>query len=301
MPHLTGFTQTNLNALIGDIFIPKMSHQKIALEIYKHLISEISGGKIPISMESPSVVGTVQDDPFDAWVGSELATALPDYQVIHSGKLTTPDIIIRDPSDGSLLGLEVKKLIQKPNGSDPRGLTIDFNSSIPCGRAMITVGADLVEIPCFYVFALLNTSSDGIVTLLVMDGDFLNYDFDLHKEAKVANTSEYGHGPYGEGSVRRRAMYTYPNPLNHKLNFFHLKKLLVIKKIDADNLRLNENVSHYIDREDIHENVFTYSSVDLISSTLISAPPTHQDIFAACKSRVPKVRTATTVKIDPLV
>ena len=54
-----------------------------------------------------------------------------------------------------------------------------------------------------------------MVTTILMDGDFLNYDFELHKDAKYANQSEYDHGPYGEGSIRHRRMYTYPNPLNY--------------------------------------------------------------------------------------
>ena len=277
-----------------------MAHHEIALRVYKHLVESCRDGLIPINLRAASVVGTVQDDPFDSWVGGELHEALPGIQVIHSGKLTTPDIIIRDPNSGTILGLEVKKLIQQGNGSDPRGLTLDYNSCLPCGKAMIRIGEDLAEIPCFYLFALLNPSSTGIVTFLLMDGDFLNYDFDLHKQAKVANTSQYGHGPYGEGSVRGRAMYTYPNPLNSKLTFFHLNQLLVIKKTEADRMKLGESVSHLIDRQDIYENVFRYSSVDLSGKPKPDPIPTHQDIFAACKARKPKPRSASTPKIDPL-
>ena len=56
--------------------------------------------------------------------------------------LTTPDLIIRERKSGTIVGLEVKKLIQKPNGADPRGLTLDYNSSIPCGQALIKIGND---------------------------------------------------------------------------------------------------------------------------------------------------------------
>ncbi len=156
-----------------------MAHHQIALKIYEHLVGLRQNGLIPINMRASEIVGTVQDDPFDSWIGAQLITALPQYDVFHTGKLTTPDILVRNKETGTILGLEVKKLIQKPNGSDPRGLTMDFNSCLPCGQAMINVGKDLTTVPCFYLFALLNPASSGITTLLLMDGDFLNYDFDL--------------------------------------------------------------------------------------------------------------------------
>jgi hypothetical protein len=166
---------------------------------------------------------------------------------------------------------------------------------------MIKVGDLLTEIPCFYLFALLNPKSDGIVTLLLMDGDFLNYDFDLHKQAKVANTSQYGHGPYGEGSVRGRAMYTYPNPLNYKITSFHLQKLLVIKKIEADNLRVSRRATCLIERKDIYDNTFVYSAIGPASTSETRNLPVLQDIFAACKKREAKERVASTPRIGPLI
>jgi len=130
-----------------------------------------------------SIVGTVQDDPFDTWIELEIKKALPtNFEIYHSGALTTPDIIIRDKTDGTTVGLEIKKLIQKQNGSDSRGLTIDYNSCLPCGSTMIKVGIETIIIPCFYLFALLDTTSKNIVILILLDGDFLNYDFELHKE-----------------------------------------------------------------------------------------------------------------------
>ena len=197
-----------------------MNSIEIVTNIYRTLLDKLANGVIPVRLRPYEVVGTVQDDPFDTWVGDEITKILPSIQVHHAGKLTTPDIVLRDVTSNTIVGLEVKKLIQKPNGADPRGMTLDYNSSLPCGKALIKVGPDTVEIPCYYLFALLSPDSTSMVTSIIMDGDFLNYDFDLHKEAKYANQSEYYHGPYGEGSVRHRRMYTYPNPLNHKLQFW---------------------------------------------------------------------------------
>lgn len=276
------------------------NHLKLVSKLYDIFVGQLSGRNIPIDLRAPSLVGTVQDDPFDSWVGELISANLPDLEVEHAGKLTNPDIIIRDRNTGVILGVEVKKLIQAPNGSDSRGNTIDFNSSIPCGTALIKVGSDTVEIPCFYLFALLSNDSTQIVTLILMDGDFLNYDFNLHKEAKVANISEYKHGPYGEGSVRRRAMYIYPNPLNYKLDFFFERKIVVIKKHDAENEQLLKTATHLIHREDIYENEFQYVILDSQQKTQLSELPALKDIFSECKKRTPRQRTAMMPKLEKL-
>ena len=171
-----------------------MNHSQIIEQVYNALSAKITQGKIPISLRVPALVGTVQDDSFDCWVADTLRDELRGIEVFHSGKLTTPDLVLRHKVSNSLLGLEVKKLIQKEDGKDPRGLTMDYNSCLPCGKALVKVGANTVEVPCFYLFALLSPDSSAMVTTILMDGDFLNYDFELHKDAKYANQSEYGHG-----------------------------------------------------------------------------------------------------------
>ncbi len=267
----------------------------IIINLYNILSSKISSGIIPIQLRPASIVGTVQDDPFDSWVGNEIKDNMKELEIFHAGKLTTPDIIIRDSNSNTIVGLEVKKLIQKKNGSDPRGLTIDYNSCLPCGKSLIKVGEDTVEIPCFYLFALLSPDSSSMVTSILMDGDFLNYDFDLHKDAKYANQSEYKHGPYGEGSVRHRRMYTYPNPLNYKLEFFHLRHILVIKKHDLVEIKDEISCTDLIIRDDKFSNSFHYVVIDNNSPKKLSLDkiPVRKDVFKTCKSRKPKDRTAS--------
>jgi len=274
-----------------------MNTVQIIERTYRTLSSEVAQGVIPISLRAPTLVGTVQDDPFDCWIEETIKAALPDIEVFHAGKLTTPDIILRHKASNSLLGLEVKKLIQQAGGKDPRGLTIDYNSCLPCGKALVKVGKNTVEVPCFYLFALLSPDSSSMVTSILMDGDFLNYDFDLHKDAKYANQSEYDHGPYGEGSVRHRRMYTYPNPLNYKLSFFHLRHLLVVKQHDLPFFATRRiPCTDLIVRDDIHQNSFHYVVIDGTSKRKrflpLSKLPVRQDIFRACKERKPKERTA---------
>ena len=182
-----------------------MTALEIVLAVYRIFIAKNGINGIPVSLTEKLSIGTVQDDPFDKWVEQELKTCLPEYfEIFHSGALTTPDLIIRDRKSGVIIGLEIKKLIQKASGSDSRGMTIDYNSCLPCGSAMVKIRDETIVIPCFYFFALLDSASKNIVTLIVMDGDFLNYDFALHKESKYSNYTEYNHGPYAEGSVRHR-------------------------------------------------------------------------------------------------
>lgn len=271
-----------------------MTETNIILKIYRKLISLKDEGGIPVHLRPSSVVGTVQDDPFDCWVGDIVKkTGLKGLEVFHSGSLTTPDLIIRDKQSGLIVGIEVKKLIQKSNKKDPRGLTMDYNSCLPCGKAFVKVGAETRIIPCFYLFALLNPTSTKIVSLVLVDGDFLNYDFELYKEAKYANFSEYNHGPYGEGSVRHRRMYTYPNPLNSKLADFYLRMVLVMKKQDIEQLDETLNINEQIVREDKYGNSFYYFLLDEVTSNSSGGEIiTLKNIFDACKLRNVKERVA---------
>lgn len=280
-----------------------MTELDIIQSVYKELISKIGKAGIPVDLRAKSIIGTVQDDPFDTWIELEIKKALPKtFEIFHSGSLTKPDLVVRDKKSGIVVGLEIKKLIQKSNGSDSRGLTIDYNSSLPCGSTLIKVGEDTIVIPCFYLFALLDNSSKNIVTLIIIDGDFLNYDFDLHKEAKYSNYTEYNHGPYGEGSVRHRKMYTYPNPLNSKISEFHLRQILIAKKADFDKAKDKKNITEQIVREDKYGNSFYYYLKDDTQSVTskMSSLATLKDIFDACKNRQPKERTAAMPSIPPL-
>lgn len=281
-----------------------MRELDVIVRIYRGLISKIGDKGIPIDLRLKSIVGTVQDDPFDTWIEIEIKKVLPpNFEVFHSGSLTTPDIIIRDKTAGTTIGLEIKKLIQKSNGSDSRGLTIDYNSSLPCGSTMIKVGAETIIIPCFYLFALLDRSSLNIVTLILLDGDFLNYDFDLHKEAKYSNYTEYNHGPYGEGSIRHRKMYTYPNPLNSKISEFHMRQILVAKKPDFEKIKETSHITEQIIRADKFGNLFFYYLKDETSNarTSLKTLKTLEGIFDLCKSRIPKIRTSGAMSTIPIL
>lgn len=275
---------------------------EIITAIYRGLISHTTAEGIPVVLRKADVVGTVQDDPFDCWVEIQLKKILKKkYEVFHAGKLTTPDIIIRDKRSGTIVGLEIKKLIQNKDGKDPRGLTMDYNSCLPCGHTMVKVGKDTCIVPCYYLFALLNTESNRIVTMILLDGDFINYDFELHKEAKYSNYTEYNHGPYGEGSVRHRKMYTYPNPLNSSLSDFYLHQVMILKHSLIENTEIAKYATEEIVRTDKFGNSFYYSLIDENDKSGTQKKlPIICDIFAPCKIRKPKERVAYIPEIPSL-
>lgn len=272
-----------------------MSHIYIAQRVFDVIAGSCKNGRIPVSIRPPSAVGTVQDDPFDEWFGEMLKNALPDFEVTHSGPLTTPDVILRDRKTHEIIGIEVKKVDEQEGGADSRGLTLDYNSCIPCGTMQIKVGNRDSRIKTYYFFGLLSLDRKSLVSSCLMDGDFLNYDFQLHLQGKYANTSNYGHGPYGEGSVRGRAMYNYPNPMNTSLKNFYGKHSLVVNR--EFSYQIDEKVLHLyseIERESIKGDKFLYNQYVL---NAVGAPVRILDIFKKCKTRAPKKRTAYITEI----
>lgn len=277
----------------------------IILRVYRKLLSLEKDGVIPIELRHKEIIGTTQDDPFDNWIEVKAIEVLgPDFDVYNTGKLQTPDLIIRHKNSGEIVCIEVKKLTENKHGKDPRGWTIDYNSSLPCGTTIIKVGDDSEIVPLFYLFALLNPKNTAITTLILLDGDFLNYDFKLHKEAKTSNFMEYGHGPYGEGSVRHRKMYVYPNPLNSKLEFFANRKIVVAKKSDFEKINDLSNITEEILRDDEFGNRFRFLLKDEYSKSYKLAEndqlPILKDVFLPLKEREQKERTLSVPNIPKL-
>lgn len=279
-----------------------MKPLSIVLSVYRKLLSLEEDTRIPINLRHKELIGTTQDDPFDNWVENKIVEVLgPEFEVHNTGKLQTPDIIIRHIDSGEIVCIEIKKLTENKHGNDPRGWTIDYNSSLPCGTTIIKVGNDSEIVPLYYLFALLSAQNDSINTMVIVDGDFLNYDFKLHKEAKTSNYMEYDHGPYGEGSVRHRKMYVYPNPLNSKLKFFANRKILVAKKAEFEKIKETSFITEEILREDEFGNTFRYLLKDENSkdykSQLDDELPILKDVFLPLKQRKQKERTLSVPQI----
>lgn len=56
---------------------------EIINSLYNALLSNLSDGIIPIQLRPASTVGTVQDDPFDSWVGDKIRQIMPNIEVFH--------------------------------------------------------------------------------------------------------------------------------------------------------------------------------------------------------------------------
>jgi hypothetical protein len=132
------------------------------------------------------------------------------------------DLVIEE---GSVrLGVECKSLEASPNfistgNGVPCRTTIDFNSTVPCGqenfKGKFQPYRELRGKPLrtFYALALYGEvgGENKVLSFILADGNYLNRDYKLHQEHK--NISRPGFGSYGDGQIRERKMYIFPNPL----------------------------------------------------------------------------------------
>lgn len=130
--------------------------------------------------------------------------------------------------DGVQLGVECKSLaasagfIETGSGM-PCRTTIDFNSTVPCGqenyKGKFQRYATLKGRPIrtFYALGLYGEVEDEshVISFLLVDGNYINRDFKLHQEHR--NISRGGFGSYGDGRIRERKMYIFPNPLTDEV------------------------------------------------------------------------------------
>ncbi len=136
--------------------------------------------------------------------------------------LEHPDLVVEQ--SGTFLGVECKSLqasaqfVQSGEGT-PCRTTIDFNSTVPCGRekfkGKFEAYAHLKAHPIvtFYALGLYGNidGEDRVLSFLMVDGNYINRDFELHTTHR--NVSRGGFGSYGDGKIRERKMYIFPNPL----------------------------------------------------------------------------------------
>jgi len=142
--------------------------------------------------------------------------------ILWQSLLEHPDLVLEHET--TCLGVECKSLEASPqfvatrNGV-PCRTTIDFNSTVPCGKEFFkgkfSRYAHLRGQPITVFYALcLYGEVEGemrLLSFLMMDGNYINRDHTLHQEHR--NISRRGFGSYGDGSIRERKMYLFPNPL----------------------------------------------------------------------------------------
>jgi len=142
--------------------------------------------------------------------------------ILWQSLLEHPDLVLE--REGIQLGVECKSLaasrgfVEAGNGV-PCRTTIDFNSTVPCGRenykGKFQPYAPLrgQPIQIFYALGLYGEVEDEnrLLSFLLVDGNYINRDYNLHQEHR--NISRGGFGSYGDGRIRERKMYIFPNPL----------------------------------------------------------------------------------------
>lgn len=158
-----------------------------------------------------------------AKVEAEASASSPLFDlVLWQSLLEYPDFVLE--REGSYLGIECKSLeasapfLEMGQGM-PCRTTIDFNSTVPCGqeryRGKFVQYAPLrgQAIPVFYALGLYGEvdGEDRVLSVLFVDGNYINRDCSLHQAHR--NISRDGFGSYGDGGIRERKMYIFPNPM----------------------------------------------------------------------------------------
>jgi hypothetical protein len=125
---------------------------------------------------------------------------------------------VADDIDG-IVGIEVKKLERRAQGSVARSSGLDYNTTPPCGRVRVYDAADkLVDLRGFYLFVCMERDAEDpkafiLTALCMVDGNALNEDFDLYLAITGARRKRIGLGTYRDGADRTRPMLIFGNPL----------------------------------------------------------------------------------------
>lgn len=258
----------------------------------------------PVIQLNPKI--TRQDDPFDKWIAENAANLnLPNLKIHTSGPLIHPDVVIEHKKDNTLdyLGVEIKKLNATDKGKDPRGVTLDYNSTIPCGTLRIyRRNREYLDIKGYYLFVLLDQNQAElerqVFNFIFCDGDLLNDDFELHQRSKTSNISEYGIGSYAEASVRHRDMYNFPNPLDSNIPELADQVSLIHESGDLENRYPDLVKTHSIkrNRRDQTTRYFYIYRHRLAAEKPDNVPEI--ELFVKCAKRKPKKRSEYKFVID---
>lgn len=181
----------------------------------EHFFSE-DGTKRKFKLSSKT---TVVSDPFveylDENIFSKIKFKKNKIHCIVAPSHISPDLAFYEDENGTtdnLFGIEVKT--SKSKSGD-----INFNSTPPCGKILLEVNGEDAIVPSYYLFVQLTSSNDTednmfeIGTMMLIDGDFINSDFELYLEATGVREKRIDLGSYGDGMDRQRPMFVFPNPL----------------------------------------------------------------------------------------
>lgn len=152
----------------------------------------------------------ITSDPFVEYLDLHVLDKLRSIERIVAPPSVAPDLAFFTKEHDTVFGLEVKTT--KSTTSN-----INFNSTPPCGKVVVELNGSEKTIPCYYlVVQLLEIEGDlmEINSMTLIDGNFINSDFELYKEATGVRTKKIDLGSNGDGMDRQRPMFVFPNPLN---------------------------------------------------------------------------------------
>lgn len=194
---------------------------RVFYTICKHFFAE-DGTKLRFNLTTKS---TVVSDPFVEYLDENVFSNIKPIsgrvvQSIVAPSHLSPDLAFYEEKKtkkskipNELFGIEVKT--SKSKSGD-----INFNSTPPCGKVVVDVNGEEKIIPCYYFFVQLTPLEEDeednmfeIGTMMLVDGDFINSDFDLYLEATGVREKRIDLGSYGDGMDRQRPMFVFPNPL----------------------------------------------------------------------------------------
>jgi len=150
----------------------------------------------------------ILSDPFVEYLDGHALKKIGEIKKVVAPPQVCPDIaFLKDKKN--LFGLEVKTFKSTSGG-------VNFNSTIPCGKTIIEMNGEEQIVPCYYLFVHLMEIEDEyeIGSLMMVDGDFINSDFDLYLEATGIRKKKIDVGSYGDGIDRQRPFFVFPNPMS---------------------------------------------------------------------------------------
>jgi hypothetical protein len=164
---------------------------------------------------------------FSEWFRDNLSFQSVD---VHTGR--HPDIVIVEPN--AIEGYELKSARSRSAG-------VQYNSTPPCGTMPHGSGT----IPCFYVFAdyqVPRGQGHGYLQdLVIVDGDYINNDYSIVLQHGTHYTRDFG--SYGDGRIRHRRMYHFPNPMKDLPAGVYLVSKIVGGQAQFPNIALVQSVT----------------------------------------------------------
>lgn len=204
---------------------------KVFYKLCKHFFLE-DGHKHRFKL--PEKISVVSD-PFVEYISKNVWKNIKygdeKVEIIVAPPHVSPDIVFYTGNIDNVFGLEVKTTKQISGD-------MNFNSTPPCGQVVVEINDKETIIPCFYLVVQLEEIENEyeIGKMAMIDGDFINKDFNLYKEATGIREKRIDLGTYGDGMDRQRPMFVFPNPLG--INGIRSERSTLISKYDyLDNAR----------------------------------------------------------------